>query len=218
MSARSVCSGTRPSRYHSVRLISAPPRRPEHWTLMPSAPARWAFCTARFIARRKAMRLASWSATPWATSAASSSGVLISTMLSWIFGLPVMFGDQRAQLVGLDATATDHDARAGGVDVDADLVARALDLDPADRRRLELLHDRLADLPVLGQVLLVLALAEPAALPVGDDAEAEPVGVDLLAHQLLLVIARLGGSTRASKPAASACSSVSNQTSALVTL
>ena len=90
MSARSVCNGTRPSRYHSVRLISAPPRRPEHWTLMPRAPARWAFCTARFIARRKAMRPASWSATPWATSAASSSGVLISTMLSWILGLPVM--------------------------------------------------------------------------------------------------------------------------------
>ena len=57
---------------------------------MPSAPARWAFCTARFIARRKAMRLASWSATPWAMSAASSSGVLISTMLSWILGLPVI--------------------------------------------------------------------------------------------------------------------------------
>ena len=28
MSARSVCSGTRPSRYHSMRAISAPPRRP----------------------------------------------------------------------------------------------------------------------------------------------------------------------------------------------
>src|ERR1700754_5095227 len=29
MSARSVCSGTRPSRYHSMRAISAPPSRPE---------------------------------------------------------------------------------------------------------------------------------------------------------------------------------------------
>ena len=29
MSARIVCSGTRPSRYHSRRAISAPPKRPE---------------------------------------------------------------------------------------------------------------------------------------------------------------------------------------------
>ena len=42
-------------------------------------------------------------------------------------------GEQGAQLVGLGATATDDDARAGGVDVDADLVAGALDLDAADR-------------------------------------------------------------------------------------
>ena len=37
------------------------------------------------------MRLASWSATPWAISAASSSGLLISTMFSCTFGLPVIF-------------------------------------------------------------------------------------------------------------------------------
>ena len=160
------------------------------------------------------MRLASWSATPWAISAASSSGVLISTMLSWTLGLPVMLGDQRAQLVGLGAAAADHDAGAGGVDVDADLVAGALDLDPADRRRLELAHDRLADLPVLGEVLLVLALAEPAALPVGGDAEAEAVGVDLLTHYLSPSSAACEAGLL--KPAASACSSVSNHTSALV--
>ena len=38
MSARKVCSGIRPSRLHSVRAISAPFRRPEARTLMPSAP------------------------------------------------------------------------------------------------------------------------------------------------------------------------------------
>ena len=90
MSARSVCSGTRPSRYHSVRAISAPPSRPEHWTRMPSAPAFWAFCTARFMARRNATRPASWSATPWAMSAASSSGCLISWMFSWTLALQVI--------------------------------------------------------------------------------------------------------------------------------
>src|SRR5215217_3698827 len=40
MSARSVCSGTRPSEYCSVRAISAPPRRPETWILQPFAPER----------------------------------------------------------------------------------------------------------------------------------------------------------------------------------
>src|SRR5258708_12599454 len=51
MSARSVCSGTRPSRYHSMRAISAPPRRPEQLMRMPWAPRRMADCTARFMAR-----------------------------------------------------------------------------------------------------------------------------------------------------------------------
>src|SRR3954447_12590398 len=99
----------------------------------------------------------------------------------WVAG---DLGDQRAQLVGLGAAATDHDARAGGVDVDADLVTRALDLDAADRGGLHAPHDRLPDLPVLGEVILVLALGEPAALPVGGDAEPVPVRVDLLVPQL----------------------------------
>ena len=47
---------------------------------MPSAPSRSADCTARFIARRKAMRRSSWSATPCATSFESISGLRISTM------------------------------------------------------------------------------------------------------------------------------------------
>src|SRR5262249_1657648 len=93
-------------------------------------------------------------------------------------------GEPGAQLVGLGATATDHDARTGGVDVDAELVTGALDLDAADRRVGEEPHDVLADLPVLRQVVLVLAVAEPAALPVGGDAQAEAVRVDLLTHQL----------------------------------
>jgi hypothetical protein len=49
---------------------------------MPSAPRRSADCTARFMARRKAMRRSSWSATPWATSLESISGLRISTMFS----------------------------------------------------------------------------------------------------------------------------------------
>src|SRR4030065_146678 len=51
MSARSVCSGTRPSRYHSVRAISPPFKRPGTITFTPRAPRRMALCTARFMAR-----------------------------------------------------------------------------------------------------------------------------------------------------------------------
>ena len=56
MSARSVWSGTRPSRYPSVRAISAPPSRPDTRMRMPWAPMRMALCTARFMARRKEIR------------------------------------------------------------------------------------------------------------------------------------------------------------------
>ena len=85
MSARIVCSGTRPSLYISRRLISPPPRRPEHWIFTPAAPERIAEASARFIARRKATRFESCSAIDCATSFASSSGRLISLMLMWTF-------------------------------------------------------------------------------------------------------------------------------------
>src|SRR5580658_2880748 len=81
MSARSVCSGTRPSRYHSRRAISAPPKRPEQLMRMPSAPRRMADCTARFIARRNATRRSSCWAIDSATRVASISGLRTSTIL-----------------------------------------------------------------------------------------------------------------------------------------
>jgi len=85
MSARIVCSGTRPSLYVSRRLISPPPRRPEHEIFTPAAPERIADASARFIARRNATRFESCSAIDCATSFASSSGRLISLMLMWTF-------------------------------------------------------------------------------------------------------------------------------------
>src|SRR6056297_2167571 len=94
-------------------------------------------------------------------------------------------GDQLAQLVGLGATATDHDARTSRVDVDAQLVTGALDLDTADRSRLETGHDLLTDRPVLGEVVLVLALREPTRLPVGGHSQTEAVRIDLLTHYLV---------------------------------
>src|SRR5580704_4696047 len=56
MSARSVCSGRRPCRYHSERAISLPFRRPETRTLMPLQPKRSAESTDFLMARRKLTR------------------------------------------------------------------------------------------------------------------------------------------------------------------
>ena len=60
-----------------------------HWALSrmracltPLAPERIALVRARFMARRKATRFSSCSATDWATSMASSSGRLTSRMLT----------------------------------------------------------------------------------------------------------------------------------------
>ena len=67
-----------------------------------------------------------------------------------------------AEAVGLDAAAADDDAGPGGVDVDAQPVTGALDLDPADGRPAELGVEVLADADVLGEVVGVLAVREPA--------------------------------------------------------
>ena len=77
-----------------MRAISAPPSRPETWTFTPLAPERMAEVSARFIARRKATRFWSCSAIDCATSFASSSGRLISLMLT-LTGLPVSLWSSR---------------------------------------------------------------------------------------------------------------------------
>src|SRR5712691_10220095 len=82
MSARSVPSGMRPSRSHSRRPISEPPRRPATAIRTPLAPAfieRWIAC---FIAFLNAIRRDSWPAMFIATRWASSSGWRISLISS----------------------------------------------------------------------------------------------------------------------------------------
>src|SRR3954467_13271348 len=82
MSARSVPSGIRPSRAHSRRPISEPPRRPATAIRTPLAPAfieRWMAC---FIAFLNAIRRDSWPAMFIATRWASSSGWRISLISS----------------------------------------------------------------------------------------------------------------------------------------
>src|SRR5215210_2166474 len=82
MSARRVPSGIRPSRSHSRRPISEPPRRPATAMRTPLAPAfieRWIAC---FIAFLKAIRRLSCPAMFIATRWASSSGWRISLISS----------------------------------------------------------------------------------------------------------------------------------------
>src|SRR6185436_17151394 len=88
-----------------------------------------------------------------------------------------------ADAVGLGAAATDDDARARRVDVHADTVAGALDLDLGDAGSLHALGQQLADRDVLTDVRFVQLVGVPTALVVRRDAEAEPVRVDLLPHQ-----------------------------------
>ena len=69
-----------PSRYHSVRAISAPPKRPAQLIRTPNAPSLIADCTACFIARRNPTRRSSCWAIFSATSFASISGLRTSTI------------------------------------------------------------------------------------------------------------------------------------------
>ena len=182
MSARSVCSGTRPSRYHSTRAISAPPSRPEQLMRMPSAPSRIADCTARFMARRKATRRSSCWAIVSATSLASTSGFLhLDDVEMHLRGGEL--GELAAQLLDVGALLADQHAGPRRVHRDAALLVRALDHDLGDARLALLLQDVIADVHVLVQQPAVLGAAgEPAAVPRAVDADAQPDRIDLVTH------------------------------------
>src|SRR5439155_1673462 len=87
MSARIVWSGTRPSRYHSLRAISPPPSRPAHAIRMPSAPRRSAEVTAFFMARRNATRFWSGSSTFASRRVGSRSDASSGPSLCLLLGL-----------------------------------------------------------------------------------------------------------------------------------
>ena len=87
-----------------------------------------------------------------------------------------------ADPVGLRAAAADDDARPGGVDVDADPVTGALDLDLGDAGALHALAHHAPDRHVFLDVVLVQLVRVPPGLPVGRDTEPEPVRVYLLTH------------------------------------
>ena len=87
-----------------------------------------------------------------------------------------------ADAVSLGTTTADHDARTGGVDVDADAVTGALDNDVGDTSAIQVLGQEFADLDVFGEVIGVGLIGVPVGLPIGSNAQPEAVGVDFLAH------------------------------------
>jgi hypothetical protein len=147
MSARSVCSGTRPSRYHSVRAISAPPRRPatvETNALGAHAHRRLHRALHGAAERDTALELA---------GDAFSDEVRVGFRLADLDEVQEHFvlaelADRLAQRLDVRALLADHHARAGGVNGDAALLVRTLDDDLADAGLFQLFLDVLADLDV----------------------------------------------------------------------
>src|SRR5262249_43476073 len=87
------------------------------------------------------------------------------------------------ELIDLLALLADDDADAGRVDVDHDLLARALDLDARDARVPVALLDVAPDLLVLDEQLgEVLLAGVPPAQPIDHDPGAKPGGPYFLPH------------------------------------
>ena len=95
--------------------------------------------------------------------------------------------DVLLQLVDFRSLAADDDTRTRGADDDAQLVARTLDLDGANARRLQLFLQLGLQLHVFQQKFVVVAHYEPARLPGLGNAEAESVWMDFLSHNLFLL-------------------------------
>src|ERR671934_218730 len=89
----------------------------------------------------------------------------------------------RPEGVHLHTGLADHDPGPGGVDVDRDPLRVLADQDVREPGVRELPVDVLADLDVLEQVGgKVLRAGVPVRLPVVDDADAHPAGMNLLTH------------------------------------
>jgi len=175
----------------------------------PLAPARCAPCRPLRIARRNATRGAQLLGDALGDQLRLSLGVLHleDVQLDLLLGELLEVG---ADALRLGTAATDHDARAGGVDVDADAVTGALDLDARHAGAVEARGEHPADLDVLSHVVGVAltglgAVGEPARHVVGGDSETETVRVDFLTHDYLLAFFLLG-------PAATSSSGVASTT------
>ena len=87
-----------------------------------------------------------------------------------------------ADAVCLGAAAANDDAGARRVNVDADAVARSLDVDLRDAGALHALRHQLADLDVFTDVVGIGLVGIPTGLPVGRDSEAEAMRIYFLTH------------------------------------
>src|SRR5581483_3180398 len=126
MSARIVCSGTRPSLYISRRLISPPPRRPEHWIFTPAAPEGDAVGELLGDRLRDELRVE------------LRPLDLVDVDVDVLLGERMQVAPQR---VDLDAGLADHDPGARGVDVDRDPLLVLADQDVGQARVRKLVVD-----------------------------------------------------------------------------
>src|SRR5262249_28106587 len=87
------------------------------------------------------------------------------------------------QLLDFRALAPDDDARAGGANRDAKLVARPIDFDRADPRRFQALAQNLFQLQIFMQQVGVALLGEPAGPPALVVAQSKSVRMNFLTHK-----------------------------------
>ena len=76
----------------------------------------------------------------------------------------------------------DHDSGPCGVNIDLHLARSALDLNPSNAGAIELFLQVLAELDVLVEQLLIIALGEPAAVPGPRDSDSKSNWIDFLTH------------------------------------
>src|SRR5213078_4785277 len=101
-----------------------------------------------------------------------------------------------AQLVHLCTLPSDDDSGTGGVDVDAHLVRRALDVDFRHTGVAEALLEIVAQLQIAMQRLRVRLPGEPAGMPRLVETEPESVWIDLLTQDLPPISWRARGPCR----------------------
>src|SRR5207302_3763400 len=86
------------------------------------------------------------------------------------------------ELVNFRALAANDDPWPRGLDDDAQLVSRPLDLNRADARRLQLVLELGLQLNVFVQLFVIVPLGKPARLPRLGEAEAKTIWMDFLSH------------------------------------
>src|SRR5919109_460050 len=87
------------------------------------------------------------------------------------------------ELVNLGAFTPDDDPRPRRLDDDAQLVARALDLDGADACRLKLVLQLVFQLDVGEQLFVIVTLGKPARLPRLRVSKPKTIRMDFLSHR-----------------------------------